>query len=166
MSKERVVSLSRLFSRIPTKLLLTFFLGGLIMSLGACGTSSANSDRNSHSNTGNDQNGTAPVPVEFKVEEDVQLDAWTELQSSPAGAYWITEDEKTYLVVTAGEKPTAGYVVEVKEITYDGEQLKVSALLNEPRPGDVVAQVITYPMLVLSIPDETLHDLPTTVEWL
>lgn len=136
------------------------------MALSACGTSNANSDGNSRSNAGNDQNGAAPVPVEFAVEENVRLTALTELQSKPAGAYWVAKDEKTYLVVTAGEKPTAGYVVEVKEITYDGEQLKVSAHLNEPRPGDVVAQVITYPMLVLSIPDETLHGLPTTVEWL
>jgi len=150
--------LSRLFFRTSSSMRMIFLLGCLIMVLSACGTSSANSGSSGK------EDGSGPVPVEFKV-EDVQLEKLGELQSRPAGAYWVTENDKTYLVVTAGEKPSAGYAIEIKEITYNGEQLQVIAQLKGPGPGDIVAEVLTYPMIVLSIPDAKLHEVPATVEW-
>lgn len=156
---ERVVSLSCQAFRASAAMLLPVLLGILIMGLSACGTLSANSDSSKN------ESGSGPIAVEFKVEE-IQLEALAELQSQPAGAYWVTENDKTYLVITAGEKPSAGYAIEVKEITSDGQRLQVIATLQEPRPGEAVAQVITYPMIVLSLPDEKLHEVPATVEWI
>jgi len=105
----------------------------------------------------------APVPFQI-VETDGQKLA--ELQEKPAGAYWVTVDGNNYLVVTAGQKPTAGYTLVVESVTYDGTALKVKAQLLEPNPGEMVAQVITYPMAVLSIADESFHQAPAAVEWI
>ena len=140
-------------------------LSGLLLILGACGSPGTAAESPNDTGDGSpEQNGSEPAPVAFQV-EDIHFQQLDELQSQPAGAYWVTVDENTYLVVTAGEKPTAGYAIDVETVTYDGTELKVHAQLHEPKPGEVVAQVITYPMVVLSILDESLHHVPATVEW-
>lgn len=112
-----------------------------------------------------DRSADDPRSVAFQV-VDIEAPQLDDLRTQPPGAYWITVDDKPYLAVTAGEKPTAGYVVRIETVAYDGSALLVRARLQEPKPGDMVAQVITYPMAILSIQDESLHQLPATVEWI
>ncbi len=67
------------------------------------------------------------------------------------GRFWV--------LLTRGEKPTGGYSVEVAAVHLEflngSTRLKVSYRYVDPGPGQIVTQVLTYPMeLVL------LKDLP------
>jgi len=74
-------------------------------------------------------------------------------------------DGKIYVVVTRGEKPTAGYDLAIGEMklekTETGQNLVVRARFIEPPEGEAVAQVITYPYRVA---ETALESLPDTIE--
>lgn len=74
-------------------------------------------------------------------------------------------DGKVYVVVTRGEKPTAGYEVLVQamtlEKTKEGSNLKVEAKFKEPEDGVAVSKVTTYPY---SVALTELTVLPNTIE--
>lgn len=74
-------------------------------------------------------------------------------------------DGRVYVVVTRGEKPTAGYDLSIEKMklekTDDGQNLVVTALFTEPPEGESVAQIITYPC---QIAVTELTALPDTIE--
>lgn len=76
-------------------------------------------------------------------------------------------DGKVYVLVTRGEKPTAGYEVTIEEMvtekTSKGTNLQVHALFKDPEEGESVAQVSTYPYAVALT---NLKALPETIELL
>lgn len=69
-------------------------------------------------------------------------------------------NDEIYVVVTRGEKNTAGYEVEIDKLTLseeDGEKvLTVFAQYTDPKPGDVTAQILTYPFTVVKTDMEEL----------
>lgn len=74
-------------------------------------------------------------------------------------------DGKVYVVVTRGEKPTAGYEVAIDKMTVEkvkgGTNMKVYATFTEPQEGVAVSQIVTYPYAVAST---DLTSLPATIE--
>ena len=74
-------------------------------------------------------------------------------------------DGKVYVLVTRGEKPTAGYGAEVEKIaiekTKNGTNMKVYASFTEPEEGKAVSQVTTYPYVVA---ETEMTSLPDTIE--
>ena len=62
-------------------------------------------------------------------------------------------NDEIFVVVTRGEKSTAGFDVDIKKLTLDnvdGENvLTVLAEYTDPKPGDVTAQILTYPFVVV-----------------
>ena len=74
-------------------------------------------------------------------------------------------DGKVYIVVTRGEKPTAGYDLSIEKVnlekTGDGSNLVVTAKFTDPPQGKTVSRVITYPYEVAST---DLKGLPDTIE--
>ena len=75
-------------------------------------------------------------------------------------------DGKVYVVVTRGEKPTAGYDLAIEGIrlqkTEDGgSNMVVTALFKEPAEGETVSRIITYPYVVA---ETELTGLPDTIE--
>lgn len=74
-------------------------------------------------------------------------------------------DGKVYVVVTRGEKPTAGYDLSIEKMllekTEDGSNLVVTALFREPAEGETFSRIITYPYLVA---ETDLTGLPDTIE--
>jgi len=74
-------------------------------------------------------------------------------------------DGKVYVVVTRGEKPTAGYDLAIQEMklekTDTGQNLIVRARFIEPPEGEAVPQVITFPYQVA---ETVLESLPDTIE--
>ncbi len=72
---------------------------------------------------------------------------------------------KVYVVVTRGEKPTAGYDLSIQKIaletTKDGSNLLVTALFKEPAEEETVSRIITYPYAVA---ETELTGLPDTIE--
>ena len=54
-------------------------------------------------------------------------------------------EDKLYILVTYGEKPTGGYTVEILEINDKPEALEITVNFSEPEPDQTVTQAITYP---------------------
>lgn len=69
---------------------------------------------------------------------------------------------KVYVVVTRGEKPTAGYELSIEKMTLEktksGSNLSVTALFTEPAADKSVSRIITYPYSVAVTELETLPD--------
>jgi hypothetical protein len=70
---------------------------------------------------------TAAVAKQFKVKS---ID-WT---------------KQMVVAITVGSKPTGGYSVEVLGLTVKDKALTVRWKLNSPAPGDIVTQVISFPV--------------------
>jgi hypothetical protein len=56
------------------------------------------------------------------------------------------------LFVSAGEKPTAGFSVELVGVRRRKDTLEVEVLLIEPAEGSFQAQVVTHPYLIVTTP--------------
>jgi len=74
-------------------------------------------------------------------------------------------NNKTYIVMTMGEQPSAGYIIELKDVVLKDGALKVFVKYEKPLKDDMVATVITYPSLVIETDDiyeghyEILYDI-------
>ena len=73
---------------------------------------------------------------------------------------------KVYVVVTRGEKPTAGYDLAIEDIRLQkmedgGSNMLVTARFEEPAAGESVSRIITYPYVVA---ETDLTVLPDTIE--
>ena len=82
---------------------------------------------------------------------------WAESKADGAeGVFRKTFGEWDAYVVLMGEKPTAGYVVRVENAGMSGGKVWiVDVVFESPAPGDMVAEVITYPYEVFSVPKGT-----------
>lgn len=71
-------------------------------------------------------------------------------------------DGKVYVVVTRGEKPTAGYDLTIEKMKLEKDSgktnLVVHALFTDPPEGVAVPQIITYPYVAAVTELETLPD--------
>lgn len=113
---------------------------------------------------------TGGKTVEFKqlasdkVPQSIEKDVIPEYRELER-ALGCLVDGKVYVVVTRGEKPTAGYDLSIEKMklekTDDGQNLVVTALFTEPPEGESVAQIITYPC---QIAVTELTALPDTIE--
>jgi len=62
-------------------------------------------------------------------------------------------NNKTYIVMTMGSQSTAGYQIELSDLILKDGILKVVAVYEKPGKDDNVAQVISYPVLVIETDD-------------
>lgn len=85
---------------------------------------------------------------------------WVDRLKTKAGVYSRTSGPYRVYLITMGECPTGGYTVRVNDITNNGKRWLVKVVFYEPRPEDMVTQVITFPYKVLAIPND---GLPVTV---
>jgi len=85
---------------------------------------------------------------------------------SRGGVSIVHDEEYTYVLLALGERKTGGYEIKVLEVEKkreaNEEYILVKAKEKRPDPGDMVIQVITYPVSVYQIPKTTL---PIRVEW-
>ncbi|MCL4424001.1 MAG: DUF4830 domain-containing protein [Firmicutes bacterium] len=85
-----------------------------------------------------------------KVPPDIAR--WAEENKTKRTVLKATLGEWDAYLVSLGEKPTAGYEVKITGAAFEGGQLKVTVVVVEPKPGAVLAQVITYPYQVFAVP--------------
>ena len=73
-------------------------------------------------------------------------------------------NNEIYVVVTRGEKKTSGYEVDIKEIKLSNENgeevLTVYAEFEDPKPGEITTQILTYPYIIVKT---ELKELPDKV---
>ncbi|MBU5674986.1 protease complex subunit PrcB family protein [Alkaliphilus sp. MSJ-5] len=74
-------------------------------------------------------------------------------------------DDQIYVIVTRGEKLTAGYDVDIERIELVKEEndtrLVVHAVFKDPNPDDLVTQSMTHPYVVAKT---ELEELPTKID--
>lgn len=74
-------------------------------------------------------------------------------------------DKEIYAIAVMGTKPTGGYSVEIDKISQAEKEgsttVTVYAKFKEPKPGEIVTEVITYPYVVAKT---SLKELPNKVE--
>lgn len=96
-------------------------------------------------------------PLQYTVEEIENLPPKVKEESEKAkgGASdretVVIVDERTYIIVSLGKRPTGGYSVNVSKVEQRGDTLHVYAEEKTPATGSMVIQVISYPMTVISV---------------
>ena len=72
-------------------------------------------------------------------------------------------DDHWLVVAFRGQVNTAGYGIAVDEVDYNGRSVRVSVSLSDPDPGEMVAQVISYPFAATVVPRQAVPvEEPTT----
>jgi hypothetical protein len=100
---------------------------------------------------------TEPTEFDYEVIEEDALEnkgakEWYEENKENYGSYThaISEEEK-YLLVSAGEKRTGGYSLEIEGVNELSQMITFNINLNEPSEDDMVTQALTYPNLLVKI---------------
>lgn len=70
----------------------------------------------------------------------------------------MKEESDSYIVyIGLGEKPTAGYAVEIEDVIKEADQIRVVVKEIDPSKEDMTTQILTYPTKVLRIKDKTMN---------
>jgi len=85
-----------------------------------------------------------PAPGPEKPRPEV-IQAWIEDSRTIFLGQSKELDGTLYLLVTYGEKPTGGYVVEIGDVIVAADKVTVPVRFKKPAPGDMVTQALTYP---------------------
>ncbi len=107
-------------------------------------------------------------PVEFEIAEKQSIDKnellleFYNKNYMTRGIYYVTDKDYMYVLVSAGEKPTGGYSLDIESVTeVTPGTVYVHAVLHSPEEGSVVTQVLTYPNQMLKFKKEGIED----VQW-
>ncbi|MFZ5969825.1 MAG: stalk domain-containing protein [Bacillota bacterium] len=99
------------------------------------------------------------------IQDIEEIKNWVESNYKNGGIYYKKVDHEIYILVSGGEKPTGGYSVEVDNVTMiTPDTAYVAAHVNAPGKGDIVAQVITYPYVLIKIEDENVKDVQGDID--
>ena len=108
--------------------------------------------------------------VEFKIlsenqiPQDISSQVIPEYRTLERALACVVED-KVYVVVTRGEKPTSGFEVDIDKMKLEEQDgktnLVVYADFKDPEKGKALAQVLTYP---LKVAETKLTQLPDEIE--
>lgn len=66
-------------------------------------------------------------------------------------------DEETYLFASRGEVMTEGYKIVLKDALYFADKLQVTVEKRDPGKDEMVAQVLSYPVKLVKLADNTLQ---------
>ncbi|MDD4377408.1 MAG: protease complex subunit PrcB family protein [Eubacteriales bacterium] len=101
---------------------------------------------------------------EDKIPQSIVTDVIPEYRDMERALACIV-DKKVYVIVTRGEKPTAGYEIEIDKMILEnkGDKANLAVCANFADPGNekTVAQIISYPLVVA---ETSLKGLPDTIE--
>ena len=86
------------------------------------------------------------TPLRYELIEDTRLGERTK-----PGYQFRAEKDTTVVSVFAGQKPTAGYQIEVLSVTQSGKSCTVKYRVAGPPRDAMVAQMLTYPTAVLRV---------------
>ena len=86
---------------------------------------------------------------------DSEFAEWYDANYKQEGVFTFDKDGKSYLLICAGEKTTGGYTIDNVVLTGNENNIEVSADLHVPAEGALVTQAITYPNLLLRIPQDS-----------
>lgn len=79
---------------------------------------------------------------------DEVLDTWEKLKDGVAQEVVVVSGE-TFAIITAGEKPSGGYSVEIISVGEANGKLRVTYAVTAPKPGSMTTAAITYPSAIV-----------------
>ena len=101
-----------------------------------------------------------PTEVSFQRVQEAELpeevQSWLSENIMEYGEKTFVLEDKLYILVAYGEKPTAGYSVEIDKVEKLDGKVVVYSSFQDPDPDDLVATVITYPYDLVVIEDQGL----------
>lgn len=97
------------------------------------------------------QQGPFPDRGFFVIQNQEAWDALWAGRQAPG----VNFAENSVLVALMGQQPTAGYNITITDVRATGTEIVVYVDETRPRPGDPVAQVITYPYHMVVVPKLT-----------
>ena len=118
----------------------------------------------------NDVELAEPTQFDYKIIEEGTLDQaakeWYEKNKENYGFYthMVNEQEK-YLLISAGEKRTGGYSLEIESVNESSQMITFNINLNEPSTNDMVTQVLTYPNLLIKITANENFEVDTNLNF-
>jgi len=80
---------------------------------------------------------------------------WVEKNKNHEGYTVLHQDNKIYVLITRGTKKTSGYDLKINAVETEKEKIKVQVEYINPKPDQIVAQVINCPTLIIEISTET-----------
>ncbi|MDX9871529.1 MAG: protease complex subunit PrcB family protein [Clostridia bacterium] len=142
---------------------LAFFLAVCLL-FAACGKKEAPAGNETGSQTGNNTeiqvetrkfgNITLGIIDPAKL-SDSDLLSWYEASYKEQFSHTVSHiDGYKYVLISAGEVPTAGYSITLLDAKIDNDILVVYAALVSPKAGEQVAQALTYPHILFRLPDK------------
>lgn len=147
-------------------LIIAVMCGMLIFSLGGCTPAESKEnppaqvgendelEQNDNENNNNELKQYDGVKARIINENyPVEIETYLEDNKNQETQQAFNINNRTYLVLTMGEKPSAGYAVELKDLVLKDGYLKVFARYIKPGKDEIVATVITYPYLVIETDD-------------
>lgn len=100
---------------------------------------------------------TEPTEFDYEIIEEDALEEetakeWYDENKESYGFYThAISDQEKYLLVSAGEKSTGGYSLEIDGVNEVSQMITFNINLNEPSEDDMVTQALTYPNLLVKI---------------
>lgn len=76
-----------------------------------------------------------------------------ELQKYKQGYSVNSYDNSSYILITMGEAPSGGYFIDVQDVYKSNDSLVIKTGFNEPKPNEMVITVITFPAIVIKVPN-------------
>lgn len=95
-----------------------------------------------------------PQSEEFEALYQGDFKQWYDSTFDVDGLHSFVQDGQRYLLVSAGERPSGGYWLEDLVLTGTEEEIEVTVRLRVPAPGEQVTEALTYPHLLVRIPDD------------
>lgn len=95
-----------------------------------------------------------PSQEEEKLLND-DIRAWYDKNYKLIGLHSISKGRDQFLLLSAGEKKTGGYAIEGLRITGKEKEIEVKASVKAPSSGALVTQVISYPHILIRIPEDS-----------
>jgi len=86
-----------------------------------------------------------------------ELAEWYDTHHVKRGLHSFTAGDYLYILLSAGEKPTGGYALEDLVLYGTETEIEVTANLRCPGEDEMVTQALTYPHLLVRIPDDDRH---------
>jgi predicted small lipoprotein YifL len=80
---------------------------------------------------------------------DEKVKLWADVSKYIEGVYTYNTDDKTFIMAALGEKPTAGYKVEIKKSGETADEIRFDVSVEEP--VGPAAEMITYPYAWIEI---------------
>lgn len=130
------------------KFVIYMLIGGLFMSGGCSGGTTAQKKP-----TTSKLNYEIVDTNSNEFKSNRELNGWYMDNYQAKGKYTKTLSSKTYILISAGQRSTGGYNMEIVDVNAN-DKIVVTTRVIEPQPDQIKTMVITYPHVLIAVPKD------------